>query len=579
MTEEINPIIPLSYNIADKKRKYILLCGSGISKDAGIPTGWDILLEALRLIRHQMDGEVIEYTNEEMESYYNEKFEGATYSEIIEKMFPGDEEQREFLEEMFKDKHPGKAHDLIAKLIDRGLVRLIITTNFDSKIEEALDNLDMRGKYSVISNNELVLTSKPWNLVDVCRIYKPHGTIEQGKLRNTQKDLMHLEEDVSTAILDIFEKHGIIVLGYAGEDKGIMDILNARRFLGYTLYWTTRSGKHNPEVEKLLEKQDGKTIKIDSASEFLEEILNRVEIAQTGIEQTSEIVAQTRFKNAIAGSTSDTAVKMMINEERTKLVQFIKTILSEVDERDYKSLWEGFIKIFNYSFQFLLLADQVITYQDKYWNEIFPIFEEIHSLNKNQSRDGKEGLVNYSFYSMLLSVGSIAIQRERFEFLRSLLSIKRINRRGDGMENILSWNSYARFINIKNDDQQENKWIAPRIHYLRDLIETQKVPFQFSFKEQIYSTEALFYLYSLTHQDDSYFPFWIPESFVYDETPVILTRIKLDPEFGGKVATELFKIDYPCLIEEMKNADVKFQKEISSGYSGYRVHNPFYIFR
>jgi hypothetical protein len=48
MPLNINPIIPLSYNLSDGRRKYVLFCGAGISKDAGVPTGWDILLETLR---------------------------------------------------------------------------------------------------------------------------------------------------------------------------------------------------------------------------------------------------------------------------------------------------------------------------------------------------------------------------------------------------------------------------------------------------------------------------------------------------------------------------------------------------
>lgn len=57
MPININQIIPLSYNLADGKKKYVLFCGAGVSKDAGIPTGWDILLGTLRRIRVQEDGE------------------------------------------------------------------------------------------------------------------------------------------------------------------------------------------------------------------------------------------------------------------------------------------------------------------------------------------------------------------------------------------------------------------------------------------------------------------------------------------------------------------------------------------
>ena len=70
MLVNINPIFPLSYNLADGKKKYVLFCGAGVSKDAGIPTGWGILLESLRRIRTQEERENKEYTDKEMETYY-----------------------------------------------------------------------------------------------------------------------------------------------------------------------------------------------------------------------------------------------------------------------------------------------------------------------------------------------------------------------------------------------------------------------------------------------------------------------------------------------------------------------------
>ncbi|KAF5430365.1 hypothetical protein C5S39_07760 [Candidatus Methanophagaceae archaeon] len=56
MPVNINPIFPLSYNLADGKKKYVLFCRAGVSKDAGIPTGWEILLETVRHIRTQEEG-------------------------------------------------------------------------------------------------------------------------------------------------------------------------------------------------------------------------------------------------------------------------------------------------------------------------------------------------------------------------------------------------------------------------------------------------------------------------------------------------------------------------------------------
>ena len=577
MPVNINPIFPLSYNLADGKKKYVLFCGAGVSKDAGIPTGWEILLETVRHIRTQKEGENKEYTDKEMETYYEENFEDYTYSDIIESLFPSTEEQRAFLENFFENKAPGKAHKLITDWVKAGLIRFIITTNFDSSIEHSLDDAGLRGKYSVITNGAQVSTSKPWNLVDNCRIYKVHGTIEQGQIRNTKKDLEKLDDDIEKDVLDIIERHGVIVLGYAGnkEDKAVMDCFNRREFKGYTLYWTVHDNQIKDTVKELVERQDGRFIHIQSASEFLEEVLNRVEIARKGTEQTSEAVAQVRFKNLIT-SGSDIEIKQTIDEERRKLKKYFETILDEVDETNYKSLWDGYLKLFNYSLNFLSLVEQIIKYQNKYWENILPVFEEIQSLNKNQGRSGKEGLVNYYFFTLLEIIGGILLENKAFKLLHSLLAVKRLNYRKDGLVPILDWKIQARFIEVKND-KEESKCIVPYMHYLLEVTESQAIPFEYDLRERIFDVDLLYFVYTVIYPMDRLFPYWSPQSSVYSRevSSDLFKKIKYDETFGTVVANELFNISYEELVKKLGEAKEIFNTKVIDSFHTPWVGNPF----
>ena len=584
MPIDINQIIPLSYNLADGKKKYVLFCGAGVSKDAGTPTGWDILLETLRHIRAQEDGKSKEYTDKEMEAYYEKNFKDSTYSEIIESLFPSREEQREFLEKLFENKAPGRAHKLIAEWVKAGLIRFIITTNFDSSIEHSLDDAGLRGKYSVITDGAQVLRSKPWNLVENCRIYKVHGTIEQGVIKNTKKDLEKLDTDLEKDLLDLIERHGVIVLGYAGnkDDKAVMDCFHRRRFKGYTLYWTVYDNQINDNVKELVERQDGRFIHIQSASDFLEEVLNRVEIARRGTEQTSEAVAQVRFKNLIT-SGSDIEIKQTIDEERRKLKKYFENVLDEVNEEDYKSLWDGYLKIFNYSMNFLSLVDQISKYRNQYWENISHIFEEIQSLNKNQGRYGKEGLVNYYFFTLLEIIGGILLENKAFKLLHSLLEIKRLNYRKDGLEPILDWNIQARFIEVKNDEEKNergNKWIVPHMHYLLEVTESQEIPFEYDLRGRIIDVDLLYFVYSVIHPMGRYSPYWFPQSSVYLEwgSSDLFKKIKYDEKFGTTIAKELFTISYEELVEKIGEAKEIFEEHFKGSFQMAFVNNPFQDF-
>lgn len=581
MAVEINPIIPLSYNLADGRRKYVLFCGSGVSKDAGVSTGWEVLLETLRQVRAQEEGETAEYSNKEMEAYYEEKYRGLKYSEIIGSLFPSNEEQREFLENLFAGASPRDAHKLIAEWVKGGLIRFIITTNFDSLIEQALDDAGLRGRYSVISNGEQVLSSKPWDQVETCRIYKIHGTIEQGRILNTEKDLEELDEDISRDFLDLIERHGVIVLGYAGYDKDVMEIFNKRRFKGYTLYWTVHRNQVSSDVEDLVRRQDGLFINIESASGFLEEVIDRVEIARSGVKQTREAVSQVSFRRLITTS-SDVEIRQTMDEEKKMLKKFIEEIINKVDKGDYNSLWEGYKKIFNYSMRFLLLTEQVIKYQEKYWSDILPVFEEIHSLNTNQTHYGKEGLINYSFFSLLEILGGILVENQAFSLMNEMLEIKRLDQRRERMEPILDWQTNAQFIEIKNNEEGKEtrqKLIAPRMEYLRRLIDAQEIPFEFDLKTRILEGDLLYFVKSI-QTPIGYFPYWYPTSSPYFqrlEIPDILKRIKLDETFGAKVANELFGVSYEELVKLLGKAKEAFNemRQKSGLLSSVLISNPF----
>jgi hypothetical protein len=190
----------------------------------------------------------------------------------------------------------------------------------------------------------------------------------------------------------------------------------------------------------------------------------------------------------------DREIRQTIDEERRKLKKYFETILDEVDEEDYKSLWDGYLKLFNYSFNFLSLADQIIKYQNKYWENILPVFEEIQSLNKNRSQHGKEGLVNYYFFTLLEMIGGILLENKAFQLLHSLLAVKKLNCTKDGMEPILDWDTYAHFIEVKNDEEAKEtgqNWIVPRMHYLCQLIESQEIPFEYDLRGRIFDVDLL----------------------------------------------------------------------------------------
>ena len=571
---KINPIIPLAYNMADCSRQYVLFIGAGVSKDAGIPSGWDILLNVLKKIRQQDENTTHNFSQEEMEIYYKEKHEEKfDYADIISSLYHSREEQREYLKNQFEGITSGEAHKLIAEMVNKNLIKFIITTNFDSLLEQALDDIGLRGKYTVISSDEDVQTSKPWSSEQTCRIYKINGTIEKGIIKNTKKDLAIMPENLQKDFLDIIERHGVITLGYAGNDydEAISSVFSSRKFKGYTLYWTAFKGELSGSARKLINKHDGKIINIDGASIFLQELINRIELAQRGSEQTAEAVAEVRFETIIKSSNEVEALTI-IEKERKNLTMYLSTVLDEVNASDYQSLWNGFVNVFKNGYNYLLLTEQIAKYKNGYWGSVIQIFQQIHSLNKNGDGYGKAGIINYISYCLLEIMGAILIENEKFNLLRELLEVKRLKQNRGGMEDVLFWNTQTDFIGIKNDEEAKagisSKWIAPRFKYLLDSIAVQEFPLEFDIKNRLIEIDLIFFIYTVKNSVGAAYRYWLPSSSVYSQhsAPDLFKRIKHDKKFAEMVGKDLFGLSHDDFMGVLSDAQKVIRSKFQSFY-------------
>ena len=78
-----NKVIQLAFSIYSNPGIYALLIGSGVSRSAEIPTGWEIMLDLIRRIG-VISGE---QNIENPENWYREKFnEEPSYSNLLSRV-------------------------------------------------------------------------------------------------------------------------------------------------------------------------------------------------------------------------------------------------------------------------------------------------------------------------------------------------------------------------------------------------------------------------------------------------------------------------------------------------------------
>ena len=233
----MNPIVKLAASAPPGEKKYILFAGAGVSKDAGIPTSWDLMMKTAGLLyaAYGNAGEN-ELSLTDIEKWFMmSKHAEMSYSELIDDLFPTYPLQQDFLKESLGNPEPGSSHELIAELARRGIIRAIVTTNFDSCIERALHQAGL--EVQVISTKEDLIHSEPIIHCKAVRVYKPHGDLGKGMLRNTPDDLKELSPEMEQELIRLLSEHGVVVLGYAGADEGVQRVFKYRKPNYYPVFW------------------------------------------------------------------------------------------------------------------------------------------------------------------------------------------------------------------------------------------------------------------------------------------------------------------------------------------------------
>ena len=81
----MNPIVKLAASALPGERKYILFAGAGVSKDAGIPTAWDLMLKTAGLLYASESDEIDPKVDLE-EWFLKSDDAQMEYSQLIEKI-------------------------------------------------------------------------------------------------------------------------------------------------------------------------------------------------------------------------------------------------------------------------------------------------------------------------------------------------------------------------------------------------------------------------------------------------------------------------------------------------------------
>jgi hypothetical protein len=273
----------VAFSIFENKGVYAVLLGSGVSGAAGVPTGWDITLSLIRRIARAKG--VSEQPDWE-KWYREETHQQPEYSSLIHELALSASERRAILDGYIepneedrrrKLKAPTRAHIALAKLVRAGYIRVILTTNFDRLMENALR--DEGVEPTVISSVDALRGAQPI-AHSRCYLVKLHGDYKDSRILNTEGELKSYSPKINALLDRVFDEYGLIVAGWSAQwDEALRRALERAPSRRYSTFWTAR-GSLSDAAAELVRHRQGLAVPIKDADCFFEGIQHKIEILE-----------------------------------------------------------------------------------------------------------------------------------------------------------------------------------------------------------------------------------------------------------------------------------------------------------
>src|SRR5262249_21141580 len=105
----IDTILSLAFSMHSNKGVYALLLGSGVSRAAGIPTGWEVTLDLIRKLAHMKGADCEPDPAKWYEGTFSEE---ADYSKILKSVAKTSSERNKLLKAYFEPTEDERHHDI-----------------------------------------------------------------------------------------------------------------------------------------------------------------------------------------------------------------------------------------------------------------------------------------------------------------------------------------------------------------------------------------------------------------------------------------------------------------------------------
>lgn len=248
------------------------------------------------------------------------------YSFYAEKAYPIEADRQKYFEQLAYNKAPYIGYKLLCMLNNAGIVKSVWTTNFDGLTERAAHQMNITPICITLDDPERIFRNE--NSHELLYIAL-HGDYKYSKLKNTNQELDTQNNIFKDALKRYFVDKNLIVMGYSGRDKSLMNALKEAFSQPGSgrLYWCGFGDDICSEVKDLIDiaRVNNRIAYFISTDGFDKTIL---QLSRACFED--DIVKQEEIKKLIKSTIKKDETKTSFRIESPRDDKFVKSNLHPV---------------------------------------------------------------------------------------------------------------------------------------------------------------------------------------------------------------------------------------------------------
>jgi hypothetical protein len=434
-SRRVDGAITCAFAVHGRPGGYALLLGSGLSTGAGISTGHQIVEDLIRRVA------VVEEADPEpdVEAWYRSRYiEVPTYSKLVGALGLTPADRHALIASYIAPdpdagtRVPTAAHRAVAQLVAGGWVRIILTTNFDPLIEQALSEANVT--VTVLASPDAMHGALP--LVHVGPVLvKLNGDHRDPRILNTDEELDSYEPDVDRLLDQVFDEYGLIVCGWSAEhDVALGNAIERCPSRRFSTFWTTRQDDLTGRALALRIARQAEVLQIKDADDFFGRLADSVQsLALVDRPHPASIsAAVSTVKRELSGEHPAIGLHDTLRAEVERLRSL--DFLSAPDFNGDAARHAELLARLESELQLVLALVATAAYwgtpeTDRFW------LEDLERFSQPNQGSGSTALIEIPRLpglAMLWAAGIASIARRRYDLLDELLRLPAMKNRYNG---------------------------------------------------------------------------------------------------------------------------------------------------